>query len=240
MRTLRTIRSYPPESFPAGRDGRTSLRSLVPWCIGAAVVIGGLLYVSKYGLRVRTAVIREGSAAIAHMVTAKEHADNLSWTEAGEDFVLAQQAFESAGDRLNAFGPSLVNLLSRVPGLGSLGAGQDIIEAGKLLSGAGASLSNVLGELSDEQRRASGAEGLPVGAVLTAFDAKLEQADRDVSRALELLNGIDAAVIPDAQREQWRSSGGSSVRIGRGATWSSSRIPASSVRPAASRERTGS
>jgi hypothetical protein len=63
----------------------------------------------------------------------------------------------------------------------------------------------VLGDLSDEQRRASGAEGLPIGAILDAFDEQLELADKDVSQAIGLLNGVDAGVIPEAQREQFIS-----------------------------------
>lgn len=193
--------SYRPEPPPERRSPFANLRTLAPWLAGAAFVILGLLYVSQYGLRVRATVVREGSAAIAHMVTAKEHADRFAWAAALEEFSRAQEGFETAGRELDAFGPSVLNLLSHIPGLGSLRAGTDIIEAGTLLSRAGASMADVLSDLSDEQRRAAGADELPMGDLLASLDTRLMQASTDVDRAIGLLNGVDADVVPEEQRE---------------------------------------
>ncbi|HUO75345.1 MAG TPA: DUF4012 domain-containing protein [Candidatus Paceibacterota bacterium] len=183
----------------------SGLMSLVPWFIGAGVVIVGLLYVSRYGLSVRTRAIQQGSAAMAHMVAAKDDLSSMDIAAAHTDLTAARDGFDAAGSELNLIGPTLVSLISKIPGLHAVGAGMDLINAGRALSDAGTAMTDVIGSFSGLGQTADrpGIAGVSMSTQLATLDIALARAKADIATATGLLKNVQPADVPDTMRDEF-------------------------------------
>ncbi len=188
----------------AGRNWR-GLTSLVPWFLGAGVVVAGLLYVSQYGVKVRTRVVQQGNAAIGYLVSAKSSLEQLDVENAKSDLNQARDQFDGASRELDMLGPSLVTLISHIPGLSSLRTGRDLLDAGRLLSDAGIALSDALTTLTHTggMLDTSSAQRATLGEAMIPFQDALKRAQEDVGKASELIAGIDTKDLPDQYNEQF-------------------------------------
>ncbi|MCC6934632.1 MAG: DUF4012 domain-containing protein [Candidatus Yanofskybacteria bacterium] len=196
-----------PQRAPRGGEWWRALLGLAPWFLGAGAVIAGLLYVSQYGMKVKGRVVQQGSAAIGYLVSAKDSMERFDIERAHEDLQRARDAFDGAGRELDVLGPAFTGFLSRVPGFSSVRIGQDLLHAGRLLSDAGVALSDALngvtntGGLLDER----GTGRTTFGEVFLPLQEGLKRAQDDIEQAQHLIDGIDAAQVPDEQREQFIS-----------------------------------
>lgn len=180
---------------------------LVPWLIGASIVILGLLYVSQYGSQTKAEVMQTGGAAVAHMLAANDHAQSMDWESVGKELMQARDGFDVARQELTVLGPAITAALARIPGLGALGVGQKLLTAGQLLSEAGLSVSDAIGTLTDVQSSASGqgVKGVSFGQAFPVLAQALSTADAKVGQAAELLEGINEKNIPDEFRDQFQT-----------------------------------
>lgn len=194
-------------SHPKPRRRVPGLVSLLPWFLGAGIVIAGLLYVSRYGLSVRTRAIQQGSAAMAHMMAARDDLTSMDLSAAHDDLAAARDGFESAGKELNLVGPTLLSVLSKIPGLHEVRAGWDLVNAGRELSDAGTAMTEVVSTFSDlgQSTDRPGIAGISVGSKLADLDAALTRAKADIATAAEHLKGVDPASVPDDMRADFTS-----------------------------------
>ncbi len=197
---------HPQAASPTPRNWR-GLASLVPWILGAGLVVGGLLYVSQYGGTVKNRVVQQGNAAIGYLVSAKENLEQLDVEHAKTNLNQAREQFDGASRELDMLGPSFVNLISHIPGLASLRTGRDLLDAGRLLSDAGIALSTALDTLtaSGGILDANATEKTSLSDALLPFNNALTQAQEDVDTASALIEDIDPQELPDQYAEQFVS-----------------------------------
>jgi len=194
---------YTPPPAYRGQD----IWSLAPWLLGAGAVIAGLLMVSQYGVKVKGRVVEQGNAAIGHLMTARADLESFDFEGAKTSLERSAEEFGEASRELDALGPSLVKLISRIPGLSSLRTGQDILHAGKLLSDAGLALSEALdvttqsGGLLDT----GASDRNSLGSVFLPLQNALSRAQDDVTQASEILADLDVGDLPVEYREQFIS-----------------------------------
>ena len=183
------------------RFGRGFL-SLVPWLIGAGVVIAGLLYMSRYGLSIRTRAIQQGSAAMAHMISARDELASLDLTAAHDDLSAARDGFDSAGKELNLVGPTMLTLISKIPGLQDVRTGWDLVNAGRSLSDAGTAMTEVVGTFADlgQSSDRPGIAGVSVSSKLADLNTALARANSDITEASGHIANINPADVPDTMR----------------------------------------
>lgn len=177
--------------------------ALMPWVVGAGVVITGLLYVSQYGMRTKGEVVRQGSAAVAHMLAAKSDAERMDWESAEKNLRNARDGFDAAGRELAILGPAVTGIVSHIPGLGALRTGHDVLRAGRLLSDAGIAVSGAVTAMTrlGDSADAPGAKGIPFGEVFPVLEEAFSAAERDIAEAAALLEGVEAADVPANLRE---------------------------------------
>jgi len=179
--------------------------SLAPWLLGAGAVIAGLLMISQYGVKVKGRVIQQGDAAIGHLMEARGDLEVFDFDAARTSLQKSAAEFDDASRELDALGPSLVGLISHIPGLSSLRTGQDILTAGRLLSDAGLALSEALdvttqsGELLDT----TATDRTSLGSIFLPLQSALSRAQDDVTEAAALLEGLDVDALPVQYREQF-------------------------------------
>jgi hypothetical protein len=173
--------------------------------MGAGAVIALLLYISQYGFQLKGRVIQQGSAAIGHLIAARDSIEQLDVQSAQNQLSLAQSEFSKASDTLNILGPQLTRLLSHIPGLASLRAGQDLLEAGRLLSEAGNALSEAMQALSQSGGLidAQATDRTSMGDVLLPMEAAFDRAAQSVADAQRLLDGVDSESVPAEYRAQY-------------------------------------
>jgi hypothetical protein len=180
------------------------LSSLIPWFVGAGLVVAGLLYVSQYGLKVKGRVVQQGNAAIGYLVSAKDSIEQLNVDQARADLDQARSAFDGASHELDILGPSFVNLISKIPGLSSLRVGRDLLDAGRLLSDAGIALSDGLNALTQSGGiLEAGGGGQSVAQVLAPFNDALARAQSNIDQASKLITAIDPKALPDQYSGQF-------------------------------------
>ncbi|HTP56677.1 MAG TPA: DUF4012 domain-containing protein, partial [Candidatus Paceibacterota bacterium] len=191
----------PKKRFGAG------LLSLMPWLVGAGIVVVGLLYVSRYGLSVKTRAVQQGSAAMAHMIAARDELSSMDLASAHTDLVAAHDGFAAAGKELNVIGPALLGLVSKIPGLHDVKAGWSLVNAGQELSDAGAELTAAVGSFANLGQNADrpGLSGVSVSGTLADLDAALTKANDDVTRAGTELQDVDPTAVPDDLRDDFVS-----------------------------------
>lgn len=196
-----------PEKEPMTQRNWGRLATLVPWFLGAGLVVAGLLYVSQYGGAVKSRVVQQGNAAIGYLVSAKDSLEQLDVGSAKTDLDQARAEFNGASRELDMLGPSFINLISHIPGLSSLRIGRDLLDAGRLLSDAGIALSDALDILtaSGGVLDTSSDEKASLYNALVPFKAALTQAQKAADKASQLIEGIDAEALPDQYREQFAS-----------------------------------
>jgi uncharacterized protein DUF4012 len=175
---------------------------LAPWFVGAGIVVAGLLYVSQYGLRMKSQVIRQGNAAIVSVLKAKADAEQFNWQGAHADFERARAEFDAAGRSLGIFGPAIASVLGKLPGLSSVRTGHDLLLAGQLLSDAGASITNALVSLGKAGESSSETHEVVLTGALEQLDTAFRSAARNVDRADALLQNISVDQIPEENRSQ--------------------------------------
>ncbi len=186
-----------PDPFPPRRRTRWDVRgmlSLIPWFLGAGIVVMGLLYITQYGLSIKGRVVRQGMMAMNYLVTAQDDLKQLNIEQAKKNLEQARLSFNDASRELDILGPSLITLISHVPGLSSLRIGKDLLDAGRLLSEAGATLGSAL--------TAMGGTGNALEAAAPLKEAFTVAHERVVS-AEQLIALIDPDQLPEQYREQF-------------------------------------
>ncbi len=179
--------------------------TLVPWLLGAGAVIAGLLFVSQYGLKVKSRVVQQGSAAIGSLLAAKSDLESFNFDGATSNLKRSSTQFSDASHELDALGPSFVNFIGHIPGLSSLRVGRDVLKAGALLSDAGLALS----EAVDTTTRTGGlldpknTSNLSRDSIFVPLQASLTKAQGNVTEATRLLKNVDAASLPEEYRGQF-------------------------------------
>lgn len=176
------MRARPPV---ASRNWRTLL-GLLPWFAGAGLVIAGLLAVSQYGGSVRGRVVQQGDAAIAHLMDAKDSLEQFDLAKAETDLQQASAEFKSAND-----------LIPNIPGIASIQTGKNLLRAGGLLSDAGTSLGDALTALTKS--------GGVLNVQFAALEDALTKAQRAVTDAAKIVQGIEPSQLPEQYREQFTS-----------------------------------
>lgn len=194
-----------PETATAGRRKWHVFTTLLPWMIGAGLVIAGLLYMSQYGVKVKTRVVQEGNAAIGYLMSAKDSLEHFDVEHAKTDLTKAQTQFDSASRELDVLGPSFITLISHLPGLSSLRVGKDLLDAGRLLSDAGLSLSNAFGTLATSGGilDSTTAKKTTLSDILPPFENSLSSAKENVDKASEIIDGINPQDMPDQYNQQF-------------------------------------
>ncbi|HXK36801.1 MAG TPA: DUF4012 domain-containing protein [Candidatus Paceibacterota bacterium] len=182
------------------RKGRNTLLGLVPWLLGAGVVVAGLLYISQQGLR--ESVVRNSDAAITHLLDAQQSVLGMDWSAAYDSFVAAEDSFSDAGGLLGGLARSLSGLLQEIPGFSDVGTGAAITRAGELLSSAGARVTEALAALLTD-RAAGGVEDLDLSPGLERLEQAFMKAANDVQEAVGLLEGVNPEDIPLNYRDQF-------------------------------------
>jgi len=206
MHPLEAFAARPPQApLAVPRRRWVGIAALVPWLVGAGIVISGLLYVSQYGMRTKSEAVRKGSAAVAHMLAARDDVERMDWESAGRNLRDAREGFDAAGRELGVLGPTVTGILARIPGLDALRAGRDILRAGHLLSDAGIAISDAVGTMTNlsDAADAPGAKGISLAGAFPALEDAFTSAERGISEATSLLEGIDTADIPDDLREEF-------------------------------------
>ena len=193
-----------PQSSPANWRG---LSTLMPWFLGAGIVVAGLLYVSQYGGHVKDRVVQQGNAAIGYLVSAKDNLEQLDVEQAKTNLNDAREQFDGASRELDMLGPSFVNVISHIPGLSSLRVGRDMLDAGRLLSDAGISLSDALGTLTTSGGilDTHATEKRSLNEALIPFRDALKRAHTDVDKASSLIKSVNAGDLPEQYAEQFTS-----------------------------------
>lgn len=164
--------------------------------IAIAVVIS-LVIIVRYGLNVRRQVVQQGSAAVTDLQTAHEDLKTLDFKNASQDFFSAYANFSKAGNSLNVFGAGITDILSALPGGGSLKSAKNLLQAGQLLSAAGTSMTTALntvaktGALSDPTN-----PQVPIGPIVSALKKALLSSKQQVAQASALMADIDSSIIP--------------------------------------------
>ncbi|MEK7638012.1 MAG: DUF4012 domain-containing protein [Patescibacteria group bacterium] len=197
---------HPQKAPPASRNWR-GLATLVPWVLGAGIVVAGLLYVSQYGGKVKNRVVQQGNAAIGYLMSAKDSLEQLDVEGAKTDLNQAREQFDGASRELDMLGPSFINLISHIPGLSSLRIGRDLLDAGRLISDAGIALSGALDTLTTSGGilDAGSVEKTSLGDALAPFRDALARAQKDVDTASALIGGINPQELPDQYSGQFIS-----------------------------------
>lgn len=192
--------------FPGPVSSRSVL-SLLPWLVGAGIVVAGLLYISQYGAHLKTRVVQQGNAAIAHLMSAKSELERMDWEAARDDFSQAKDRFDQAGQQLDVLGSSATKLVSKVPGLRSLSYGYDIFRAGQYVSDAGLAVSDALAVLAKSGSLLNSAADKRVafGQVLRPLEEAMSRASKDLDQAIRLLGPIDARALPEDSRAQYNA-----------------------------------
>lgn len=162
------------------------LLSLAPWLIGAGVVVVGLLYVAQYGTSIKGKVIKQGNAAIAHLVSAKDSLEQFNLEQAQTELQQASVGFRSAYD-----------LIPSIPGLTSVKVGKNLLRAGSLLSDAGTALGSALEVLTDN--------GGVLNIQFPTLQDALVKAQKNVVSAEEIVRNIEPKQLPEQYREQFVS-----------------------------------
>lgn len=191
------VHAAPPRSWWSG------LLSLTPWLFGAGCIVAGLLYVSEYGLHMKSKVIQQGSAAVGHMVAAKDQLERLNWSGAHDRFELAKSGFAQASSQLGILGPSVTGFLARIPGLHGLRSGEDILHAGQLLAEAGSALADAVSPLTKTSPAAIGTIAIIPADRLTTLANALTAASGKITEAQHLLADVRSADIPNDMQEQF-------------------------------------
>lgn len=203
------VADHPVRRVPTRRasssDWGSTLISLVPWFIGAGMVIAGLLYVSQYGLRLKARVVEQGNAAISSLIDAKSDLDRLDFAAAQSDFSLAYDQFEGAQQDLGIIGTGVGRVLAKIPGAGSLRAAQDLLEAGRLISQAGSALSKAVSGIAASGALLDPSSSGTASQVLGPLKDALDQADHGITQATALLKGIEVSSLPPDAQEQFQS-----------------------------------
>lgn len=202
----RISRRHPTKKLRARRVRFSgSVLSLTPWLIGAGIVIAGLLYISQYGLRLKSSVVRQGNAAVSSLLLARDDLEKFDLAAASDDFSLAAEKFSAATEEMETLGPGLLGLASKIPGLRSLSYGRDLAKSGILISDAGQAVTEALTALG----KAGGlldptaTDKLALGQVFTPLQEAFHKADSNISQAAELIAGIPDDALPEETRGQF-------------------------------------
>lgn len=189
---------------PAGLRKRSGSWTLILWFIGALVVVAGLLMVSNKGIKVKRQVVKDGQAAVEHLMNARDAVERFDFNAASDDFSRAYERFGQARDDLGIFNTRLGSILSKLPGGEEIDSAQKLIQAGQLLAQAGGSLSELVSALAE-----SGAILDPANDGRTSFATVLLPMQQALSGAAEyilsaraLLDGVPVEHVPDEQRTE--------------------------------------
>lgn len=144
---------------------------------------------------------------MARMMAARDELTSLDVAAAHDDLSAARDGFDAAGRELNFIGPTLLNVISRIPGLQGLGTGLKLINAGRALSDAGAAMTDVVGAFGNlgQTSGSPGIAGVSVSSQLASLDAALARAKADVTTATALMKDVDPADVPDSMRSDFMS-----------------------------------
>ena len=176
--------------------------------VAVAVIIIGLAIIIGYGLHLKRQVVEQSTAAVTNLQTAQDGLKALDFKNASQDFFSAYANFSKAGDSLNVFGASITDILSALPGGGTLKSAKNLVQVGQLLSAAGTSMTTALdavsktGALSDfivTKADASGRlsdQGVGVGPIVSALKKALLASQQQIVQASALMADIDGSIIP--------------------------------------------
>ncbi|MEK7583028.1 MAG: DUF4012 domain-containing protein [Patescibacteria group bacterium] len=181
-------------------------RVLAVTIIGFVSVVGfGVAAVSSGEINAKQSVLENGDHALANLEKAKGNLEELRFGQAADDFALAYGDFDQAAGTLNNFGASFLSLFGNLPGLGKIKSANNLVEAGRNISKAGENLSRAFQSVSQTNFLAmldpNSDEHASLAKPLADFQDVLEDADRNIRKAGNLLNDVDPATIPAEKRE---------------------------------------
>ncbi len=179
-----------------------ALRALAPWLLTAALVIAGLLSISRYGIHMKARVIQEGNAGAKSLSDARADLERLDFAAAADSFARAYEEFSRAGEKLNTMSLGLGSLVSGLPGGSAFKSANALVQVGKLVADSGKSMSDAVQALSK-----SGVILNPGSSprtifpeVFQALKRALSVSDKNLAQAGTLLAAVDQSVIPEDKR----------------------------------------
>jgi len=196
-----------PHSTPVKSFRPTTTRallSLVPWLLGAGLVVSGLLYVSKQGAEMKARIVSNAGAAMSRLLNARDSLKTFDLGGAQENLTSAQDSFEKAQKSLGILTPGMIGLFAHIPGLGALSVGNDLLKAGILASDAGVAVSDAITiiEKAGILARSNSTEKLVNEQIFKPLDETIKRAERDILEAESIMGGISSDDVPDAYRVQ--------------------------------------
>ena len=181
-----------------------AILSLIPWLIGAGLVVSGLLYVSKQGAEIKARIISNAGAAVKNLFDARDNLLLFDFENAQKDLTSARDSFEKAEKSLKPLTPGMIRLFSHLPTLGSLGAGRDLLDAGLLISDAGMAFSDAITivEKAGILARATSTKELVNEQIFKPLDEAIKRAEQDILDAESIMGGISSDDVSEAYRVQ--------------------------------------
>lgn len=155
-------------------------------------------------------LLQDGAQAIANLEHAKHNLEALQFSEAADNFALADGDFGKASGTLANFGASFLSLFGNVPGLAKVRSANNLAEAGQRISKSGEHLARAFATLSTTNFFALiNPNGTPNGQSLAKplsdFKDVLEYADANIAKARDLVNDVDITTIPDDKQAVFES-----------------------------------
>jgi hypothetical protein len=182
---------------PAGFEKLSHVKvSRIQALIIVSVLIA-LVVIVRYGLHVKHQIIQQSTAAVTSLQTAHNDLKALDFKNASQDFFSAYADFAKAGNTLNIFGAGITDILSVLPGGGTLKSAKNLVTVGQLLSAAGTSMTTALnavsktGALNDPTN-----PKVPIGPIVSALKNALLAVKGQVAQANTLMADIDSNIIP--------------------------------------------
>lgn len=161
----------------------------------AAFAILGLLV--RYGFHLKRQITAQSAAAVSSLETAGTNLQALDFKDASENFFSAYSDFSKAGNNLNVLGSGITDIISSLPGAGSLKSAKNLLQVGQLLSAAGTSMTAALDGISKTGalKDPTGSD-LPLAQIASALKTALISAQQEVNQAGSLVADIDPSIIP--------------------------------------------
>lgn len=160
-------------------ERRHPLLSVAPWLMMALVVVSGLLYVSDRGIAMKDRMMDHGKAAIASVLSAREHAVAFNLEATKIDIANTLSALEQMQGDLGGVGRSLLGVVARIPGA------QQANQAHQLLQ-----LSDSLSLVLTEVQRLF--DAIPNANAMLRLDDKSE--DAFLSTTSQALGALESAI----------------------------------------------
>ncbi len=168
---------------------------------GSILIMAGLLV--EYGFSLTNEIVHKGNSAVSNLESAGENIKKLDFTAASTNFARAYSDFAEAGNNLNFMGATLSSLIADLPGGSKLKSAKKLVEAGKLMADAGQAMSRAIEELAKTNLillPASDTANASIGDISKNLRQALTLSQKNIKRAGELLEDVDAESLPEDKR----------------------------------------